>query len=94
MTPEQAQDMLSRAQVDGELGLTAEMAARAPFMAEQIAHMHYEYAVQIKDREPASWWKDLAIARGEMEEIRKAWPERVHNFRIVRRLVSAPEAVE
>ena len=30
-----------------ELCLTAELAARAPAMAEQIANMHYEYAVQV-----------------------------------------------
>lgn len=30
-----------------ELCLTAELAAHAPAMAEQIANMHYEYAVQV-----------------------------------------------
>lgn len=102
MTPEQAQellDMANRGETDGQRPVTvaakyAPLAEAAYALAQTVAGLHYEYAVQIKDREPASWWKDLAIARGEMEEIRKAWPERVHNFRIVRRLVGEPEAVE
>ncbi|MDK8242536.1 hypothetical protein [Corynebacterium coyleae] len=51
MTPEQARDMLHYESEDGftapELCLTAELAARAPGMAEQIANMRYEYAVQV-----------------------------------------------
>ena len=51
MTPEQAQDMLHYESADGftapELCLTAELAAHAPFMAEQIANQQYEYAVQV-----------------------------------------------
>lgn len=56
ITPEQARDMLLTAGADGftapELCLTAELAARAPVMAEQIANMRYEYAVQVK----GGWW--------------------------------------
>ena len=51
ITPEQAQDMLHYESADGftapERCLTAELAAHAPVMAEQIASMRYEYAVQV-----------------------------------------------
>lgn len=51
MTPQEAQDMLHYAGADGftapELCLTAELAAHAPIMAEQIANQQYEYAVQV-----------------------------------------------
>ena len=52
ITPERARDMLLTAGSDGftapELCLTAELAAHAPVMAEQIANMHYEYAAQVE----------------------------------------------
>lgn len=55
ITPEEARDMLHYESEDGftapELCLTAELAARAPGMAEQIGNMHYEYAVQVNDRQ-------------------------------------------
>mgnify|MGYP006994780482 CR=1 FL=1 len=51
IAPDKARGMLHYAGGDGftspELCLTAELAAHAPVMAEQIANMHYEYAVQV-----------------------------------------------
>lgn len=52
ITPDKARGMLHYADTDGseapELCLTAELAAHAPVMAEQIANMHYEYAAQVE----------------------------------------------
>ena len=92
ITPERARDMLDRAQVDGELGLTAEMAARAPFMAEQISNMHYEYAV-LEDvgywRQRGEWFDTVEGAADYRDMKREEAP-----MCIVRRLVSDPEVVE
>lgn len=108
-TPDEARAMLERAQVDGDLGLTAEMAARAPFMAEQIANMHYEYAVQETDR----GWYLREQDDGKLTEVADPtdadwWYEQGacadyvrylnestgYNARVVRRLVSELEVVE
>lgn len=104
-TPDEARDMLDRAQVDGDLGLTAEMAARAPFMAEQIANMHYEYAVQVLSegewhhehenhglvpREGAQWFDNYR----EAWQASTCWVDDDFPTRIVRRLATDPEVVE
>ena len=107
-TPDEARDMLDRAQVDGDLGLTAEMVARAPFMAEQIANMHYEYAVQ--NVETGKWVREcggvLIYTSGpsaadwntDLEETQnfEEWitDETLTAHRVVRRLVGEPEVIE
>lgn len=93
MTPEQAQDMLSRAQVDGELGLTAEMAARAPFMAEQIANMHYEYAVEARSV-LGDYWERVTRWEPDRQLLFPKGKALVDGARIVRRLATDPEVVE
>lgn len=56
ITPDQARQMLLTAGADGftapEMLVTLELATQAPVMAEQIANMRYEYAVQVK----GGWW--------------------------------------
>ena len=92
ITPDEARDMLDRAQVDGDLGLTAEMAARAPFMAEQIASMYYEYAVL----EDVGYWRQRGERFETFEEAADYRDMKCEEapMRIVRRLVSDPEVVE
>lgn len=96
ITPEQAQDMLRYESADGftapELCLTAELAAHAPVMAEQIANMHYEYAVQGQFTKKLEWGS-LQDAEKELAEVRSAWWSS-GSYRIVRRLVSDVEVVE
>lgn len=111
ITPEQAQDMLHYESADGftapELCLTAELAAHAPFMAEQIASMFCMYAVQIED--VAGETRFAKSAHGTTSDIRDAWwttapnvaladhwreSKVVDDVRIVRRLVSDVEVVE
>lgn len=111
ITPEQARDMLHYESADGftapELCLTAELVARAPVMAEQIASMYCMYAVQIKD--VAGEARFAKSAHGTTPDIREAWwtstpntaladhwRERTNanDVRIVRRLMSDPEVVE
>ena len=107
MTPEEAQDVLHYAGADGELCLTAELAAHAPVMAEQIANMHYKYAVQITDvTGETRFAKSLHGATLDIESalwtpepfdsLADYWRKsnNVEEVCIVRRLMSAPEVVE
>lgn len=104
MTPEKARDMLAAAGADGftapEMCITPELIDHAPIMAEQIANMHYEYAVQVNERRnrDADWWywKDNMRTQWftdyeEAVNVAESIPE---SACIVRRLVSAPEVVE
>lgn len=112
MTPEEARDMLHYESEDGftapELCLTAELAARAPGMAEQIANMRYEYAVQVEET-PGVWrylhssgasisWPTAARWCKTFEAaptVLALYPHRETTpSRIVRRLVSPVEVVE
>lgn len=80
----------------------------APVLAEQIASMHYEYAVQGPD---GRWVREtddrnLALTIDPMSALRHCHPRIIERlaeaasaqfgceFRIVRRLVSEPEVVE
>lgn len=92
-TPDEARAMLNRARVDGELGLTAEMAARAPFMAEQIASMYYEYAVQIQ-AEPDGMWHMVTGWQTDPRPVLPEGRELEPDERIIRRLVGEPEVAE
>lgn len=111
ITPEQAQDMLHYESADGftapELCLTAELAAHAPAMAEQIASMYFMYAVQIED--VAGEIRFAKSAHGATSDLRDAWwttapntfladhwreSKVVDDVRIVRRLMSEPEVAE
>lgn len=100
MTPQEAQDMLHYAGADGftapELCLTAELAAHAPIMAEQIANQQYEYAVQ-------RWtdgvgWETVCVrdTYEKVEALTYLWRDDM--YRVARRLVGewehAPEVVE
>lgn len=111
MTPEQAQDMLHYESADGftapELCLTAELAAHAPAMAEQIASMYFMYAVQIEDADGKTglaksahvtttnirdaWWTSTPNTA-----LADHWRERTNanDVRIVRRLMADLEVVE
>ena len=111
ITPQQAQDMLHYESTDGftapELCLTAELAAHAPVMAEQIANMRYEYAVVCLVE--GDVWR---YARGGVlitplehearwfptREEAEAYAERrrstAKETRVVPRLVSTPEVAE
>lgn len=114
MTPEEARDMLHYESEDGftapELCLTAELAARAPGMAEQIGNMHYEYAVQLQMSD-GEWHftDDEFYPFGTPEPRHVEWQTKTgaeelydsfveddgpEHFRIVRRLVSPVEVVE
>ena len=88
--------MLYYAGADGftapELCLTPELVAHAPAMAEQIASMHYEYAVQGRFTKKLEWGS-FQDAEKELAEVRGAWWSS-GSYRIVRRLVSDPEVVE
>lgn len=112
ITPQQAQDMLHYESADGstapDLCLTAELAAHAPVMAEQIANMHYEYAVQVK----GGWWVDendagkLVPTTDPMRALRHYHPDVAsqlaeeagkqleHECCVVRRLATDWEVVE
>lgn len=110
ITPEQAQDMLHYESADGftapELCLTAELAAHAPVMAEQIASMFCMYAVQIEDTDGET--RFAKSAHGTTKDVRDAWwtstpntaladhwrNTNANDVRIVRRLVSDVEVVE
>lgn len=79
--------------IDGDMSdADAALIAAAPDMAEQIASMHYEYAVQVERdgvwgvSEDSSWGSySVALVRyGRTEE----------PARIVRRLVGEPEVAE
>lgn len=111
ITPDRAHDMLHYSGHDGftapELCLTAELVAHAPVMAEQIANMHFRYAVQITDvTGKTRFAKGL---RGATLDIESAlWTPEPHDsladywrgnsnveeVRIVRRLMSDPEVIE
>ena len=112
ITPEQARDMLLTAGSDGftapELCLTAELAAHAPALAEQIANMRYEYAVQVEER-PGVWRYLHSSGESTGFSIAACWcknfemaPYPLAKYRhrettpsrIVRRLVSEPEVTE
>ena len=96
MTPEKARDMLHYAGADGftapGMFLTEELVAYAPIMAEQIANMHYEYAV-LEDvgywRQRGEWFATVEEAADYRDMKREEAP-----MRIVRRLVGKPEVVE
>ena len=96
MTPEEAQDVLHYAGADGELCLTAELAAHAPVMAEQIANMHYEYAVRTsRDGKDdyvytSSWYRSYDKAADRAAEVKRVNPHTT----IIRRLVGDVEVVE
>ena len=96
VTPEKARDMLAAAGADGftapEMCITPELIDHAPIMAEQIANMHYEYAVQGQFTKKLEWGS-LHDAEKELAEVRSAWWSS-GSYRIVRRLVSVPEVVE
>lgn len=66
----------------------------APALAELVASMHYEYAVQVKDEQ----WRTLGDAWTSKQVARdryNATPgKNTGRVRIVRRLVSEPEVVE
>ena len=114
MTPEEARDMLHYAGADGftapEAVLTAELAAHAPVMAEQIANMHYEYAVQVLMGDGEWYFADehsLPFGSLKPHEVRwctKNEAQEIHDsevdyfghdgIRIVRRLAGEPEVVE
>ena len=89
ITPEHARQMLLTAGADGftapEMLVTLELATQAPVMAEQIANMRFEYA--------------LEQTGVDGPEVVTRWLPHMGAFvgypgRIVRRLVSDPEAVE
>lgn len=109
ITPQQARDMLHYAGADGELCLTAELVAHAPVMAEQIASMRYEYAVEVvwgknvtyayKDDTGKGHFGPLAVwswTRGEAAEFVAELKEFTPHTtaRVVRRLASDMEVVE
>lgn len=95
ITPEQAQDMLHYEGADGftapELCLTAELAARAPVMAEQIANMHYEYAVQVFE---GGWWRTLGLRGTYKQAVALANLWRGDTCRVARRLATDWEVAE
>lgn len=113
ITPQQAQDMLHYESADGftapELSLTAELAAHAPVMAEQIANQQYEYAVQ--NAETGAWLReegdgvvvrtsdpsaaDWSTSFKEVEAY-AVWMtgEELTEHRVMARLTSTPEVVE
>lgn len=114
ITPQQAQDMLHYESADSftapELCLTAELAAHAPAMAEQIANMHYEYAVQLQMSD-GEWHftDDEFYPFGTPEPRHAEWQTKTgaeelyasfveddgpKHIRIVRRLVGESEVVE
>ena len=110
MTPEEARDMLHYESEDGftapELCLTAELAARAPGMAEQIGNMHYEYAAQISPNGEIWLGADIE-GRATLQFGKQCWYTNIYgarsaledvpgdlHTRIVRRLVSPVEVVE
>lgn len=72
------------------------LAAAAPDMAETIAGMEWEWAVQHQEGETwhyvHSWRKSLSEAEWDLRK-NKGWsPD--STFRLVRRLASSPEVVE
>ena len=74
----------------------ADLIAAAPGMAETIAGMEWEWAVQHQEGETwhyvHSWRKSLSEAEWDLRK-NKGWsPD--STFRIVRRLVSSPEVVD
>lgn len=95
-------------------GQVAALAAAAPDLAETIAAMHYEYAVQIRRGSASPWvWVKSGghfskrgstsvwckKIQGCESTIRAAFNRRdvdadTTEFRIMRRLVSAPEVME
>ena len=115
MTPEKARellDMANRGETDGQRPVTvaaqyAPLTEAAPALAELVANMHYEYAVQLEDttgetrfamsmynatRDPEeAWWTPTPNA-----PLANHWrfSQTGLKVRIVRRLVSAPEGVE
>lgn len=112
IAPDKARGMLHYAGGDGftapELCLTAELAAHAPAMAEQIANMHYEYAVQ--KPHPHDGW-GFIVTNPETDEISmtphphwadwhntieeaRFFAEEVDGARIVLRLASDVEVAE
>lgn len=66
----------------------------APELAEQIASMHYEYAVQVLDEQ----WRTLSDAWTSEEAARSRYNatpgKNTGRVRIVRRLAADPEVVE
>lgn len=87
-----------------------QLMSAAPALAEQIANMHYEYAVQVlmgdgewyfadEDSLPFGSLKPYEVRWGTKEEAKEIHDSEVDYFdhdgiRIVRRLVSTPEVVE
>ena len=72
----------------------APLAAAAPALAELVANLHYEYAVQVLDEQ----WRTLCDAWTSEEAARSRYDatpgKHTGRVRIVRRLVSDPEVVE
>ena len=112
ITPDRARQMLLTAGADGftapEMLVTLELATQAPVMAEQIANMRYEYAVQVEEF-PGIWRFLHSSGESTGWSTAAAWsknfemaPTPLANYRhrettrsrIVRRLVSEPEVVE
>ena len=110
--PEQARELLdiaNRSETDGQRPVTvaaqyAPLAEAAPALAQTVANLHYEYAVQKLD---GNEWKltDLdgrALESYESEKV--TWcpapipqsdiADRGPGWRIVRRLATTPEVVE
>lgn len=111
ITPDKARELLNTARQeagDGQRPVTvaakyAPLAEAAYALAQTVANLHYEYAVQVQLPPLTSYdtptWEPLEI-RGlpsvfaTLQGAQNLASERVAPTRIVRRLVSAPEVVE
>ena len=74
-----------------ELCLTAELAAHAPAMAELVANMHYEYAVQVLED---GRWRTLGLRGTYKQAVALANLWRGDTYRVARRLATDWEVVE
>lgn len=99
MTPEEARAVIDGIDYDSERDMCGAFQDRyAPYtvydMAETVANLHYEYAVQVLDEQ----WRTLSDAWTSEEAARSRYDatpgKKTGRVRIVRRLVSDPEVVE
>lgn len=101
ITPDKAQELLNMAHQGAHYG-QGPLTVAAPYvplaeaayaLAQTVANMHYEYAVQVQ-AEPDGMWHMVTGWQTDPRHVLPEGRELEPNERIVRRLASDPEVVE
>ena len=101
MTPEQARELLDTARQeagDGQRPVTvaakyAPLAEAAPALAQTVANMHYEYAVEVRSV-LGDYWERVTRWEPDPQLLFPKGKALAEGARIVRRLATDPEVVE